>query len=63
MPFGSGEEAKNRFSRWQLWQPSWITDLNDFSYFDLLVTLILPIKFHENEPFASGEEAKNRFSR
>ena len=29
-PFGSGEEAKNRFSRWL---PSWISDRNDFSYF------------------------------
>ena len=29
-PFGSGEEAKNRFSRWR---PSWISDRNDFSYF------------------------------
>ena len=28
-PFGSGEEATNRFSRW----PSWISDRNDFSYF------------------------------
>ena len=27
--FGSGEGAKNRFSRWR---PSWISDLNDFSY-------------------------------
>ena len=32
-PFGSGEEAKNRFSRWPLWQPSWISDRNDFNYF------------------------------
>ena len=32
-PFGSGEEAKNRFSRWQPWRPSWISDRNDFSYF------------------------------
>ena len=32
-PFGSGEEAKNRFSSWPLWQPSWISDRNDFSYF------------------------------
>ena len=31
--FGSGEEAKNRFSRWLPWQPSWISDRNDFSYF------------------------------
>ena len=32
-PFGSGEEAKNKFSRWQPWWPSWISDWNDFSYF------------------------------
>ena len=29
-PFSSGDEVKNRFSRWQ---PSWISDQNDFSYF------------------------------
>ena len=29
-PFGSGEEAKNRFSRWR---PSQISDWNEFSYF------------------------------
>ena len=29
-PFGSGEEAKNRFSRWRL---PWISDQNNFSYF------------------------------
>ena len=27
--YGSGEEAKNRFS----WRPSWIFDRKDFSYF------------------------------
>ena len=32
-PFGSGEKAKNIFSRWPLWQPSWISDQKDFSYF------------------------------
>ena len=32
-PFGSGEEAKNRFSRWLPWRPSWISDRNDLSYF------------------------------
>ena len=32
-PFGSGEEAKNRFSRWWLRRPSWISDRHDFSYF------------------------------
>ena len=29
---GSGEEAKNRFSRWPPGQPSWISNWNDFSY-------------------------------
>ena len=32
-PFGSGEETKNRFSRWRPRRPSWISDRNDFSYF------------------------------
>ena len=32
-PFGLGEEAKNRFSRWLPWPPSWISDRHDFSYF------------------------------
>ena len=32
-PFGSGEEAKNRFSRWRPWRPSWNSDRKDFSYF------------------------------
>ena len=32
-PFGSGEEAKNRFSRWRPRRPSWISDRHDFSYF------------------------------
>ena len=47
-PFGSGEEAKNRFSRWQ---PSWISDRNDFSYF-----------LSKSHPDASGlgEEAKKK---
>ena len=31
-PFGS-EEAKNRFSRWLPWRPTWISDRHDFSYF------------------------------
>ena len=30
---GSGEEAKNRLSRWPPWRPSWISDRHDFSYF------------------------------
>ena len=32
-PFGSGEEVKNRFSRWPPWRPAWISNRNDFSYF------------------------------
>ena len=26
-------KVQNRFSRWQLWWPYWISDLNNFSYF------------------------------
>ena len=57
--FGSGEEAKNRFSRWR---PSWISDRIILAIFDLQVTPMLPSKFGVNWPFGSGEEAKNRFS-
>ena len=32
-PFGSGEEVKNRFSRWPPQWPSWISDWNGFCYF------------------------------
>ena len=32
-PFSSGEEAKNRFSRWLSWRSSLISDRDDFSYF------------------------------
>ena len=56
--FGSGEEAKNRLSRWQPWRPFWISDQNYLSCFDLLVNPILPIKFQDNRPFVSGEEVK-----
>ena len=58
-PFCSGEVAKNRFSRWPPWQPSWISDRN----FDLQFTLMLPAKFQLKWPFGSGEEVKKSFSR
>ena len=32
-PFGSGEDAKNRFSRCRPWRLSWTSDRQDFSYF------------------------------
>ena len=32
-PFGSGEEAKNRFSRWHPRWSYWISDQMDFSFF------------------------------
>ena len=32
-PFGSGEEDRKIFSRWQPWRSSWVLDRNDFSYF------------------------------
>ena len=42
---------------------SWISNQTDFSYFGLLVTQMLPIKFQDKWPFISEEEAKKRFSR
>ena len=30
-PFGS-KEAKNRFSRWRPWWPTWISDRNEFRF-------------------------------
>ena len=60
---GLREEAKNRFSRWLPWRPSWISDRHNSAIFDLQVTPMLPSKFVVNWPLDSGEEAKNRFSR
>ena len=59
-PFGSGEEAKNRFSRWL---PSWISNRHDFSYFWFISHPKLPNQFGVNWLFGLGVEAKNRFSR
>ena len=62
-PFVSGDEAQNRFSKWQPWQSPWITNQNHIlAIFDLQVTLIYPTKFPVNWPFSSGE-VQNRFSR
>ena len=54
-PFSSGEEAKNRFSRW--------LSGTILAIFDLQVTPMSPTKFGVNWPFSAGEEAKYRFSR
>ena len=43
-PFGSGEEANNRFLRWPSKRPSWIPD-RILAIFDLQVTPMLSIKF------------------
>ena len=54
-PFGSGEEGKNRVSRW--W-PSWISIGTVLAILDLQVNPMRPTKFQINWPFGSGEEAK-----
>ena len=57
-PFSSGEEAKNRFSRWLPWRPSWISDCTILAIFDLQVTPMSPTRFEVNWPFGAGEIAK-----
>ena len=54
-PFGSGEEAKNKFSRWLTQQPFWISDWNDFSYFWSKSLLhMLRTTFRVNRPGGVG---------
>ena len=65
-PFGSGEEAKTRFSRWPPRQPSWIFRLGFLIWtflaiFDLQVTLMLPTESQANWLFSSEEEVKTGF--
>ena len=61
--FSSGEEAKNRFSRWLPWWPSWISDWHDFSYFWSTNHPNVSYQVWSQWPFGAGEEAKYRFSR
>ena len=42
-------------------QSSWISDQNDFSYFDPQVALILPTEFQAKWAFGSGEKVQNDF--
>ena len=53
-PFGSGEEATNRFSRRPPWQPSWISDRTILATLDLQVTPMLPTKFRVHLPRGVG---------
>ena len=50
-PFASGEEAKNRFSRWLPCSHLGFPIRTILSIFDLPVTPMLPIKFQGNWPF------------
>ena len=55
-PFGSGEEAKNKFSRWRHGGNLGFLIGTILATFDLQVTLMLPIKFQVNWPFGSEDE-------
>ena len=61
-PLGSGDAAKNRFSRWRPWQRFWFPIGMILPTFDLHVTPMLPIKFRVKWLLGLGEEAKSRFS-
>ena len=43
--FNLNTNKQNRFSRWQLWQSSWISDRKDFSCFCSIGLLVLEKKF------------------
>ena len=55
-PFSSEEEGKNRFSRWP---PSWISDRNNFSYFNIFKSsrCFLPI-FKSTGPLVQENKRK-----
>ena len=61
-PFGSGEEAKNRFSRWLHGGHLGYLIGTILAIFDLQVTPMSPTKFGVNWSFGAGEEAKYGFS-
>ena len=42
------------------WRQSWISDRDNFSFFDLQVTPKHPTMVQVNWPFGSGEAVKNR---
>ena len=62
-PFGLGKEAKNRFSKWSPWRPSWISIWTILLFLYLQVILMILTKFQVTWPFGSEEEAKSRFSK
>ena len=61
--FSSEEEAKNRFSRWLPWRPTWISNRDDFSYFLSISHPNASYQVWSQLAFGLGGEAKNRFSR
>ena len=62
-PFGSGEEAKIKFSRWPPLWPSWISVRNDFSHYLSTSQSDASYKVQVNWLFGVGGEAKNKCSR
>ena len=58
---GLGKEAKNRFSRWLPWRPSWISYRNNFSYFNLQVTPMLPTVWTQLAFFFQEKKRKTFF--
>ena len=62
-PFSSGGEAKNRFSRWLSWRPTWISDWNDFSYFWSISHPDASYHVWSQLAFGFRRRSINRFSR
>ena len=53
-PFGSGEEVKNRFSRWRHGGHLGFPIGMILAFFDLQVTLMIPTKYQVNWPRGVG---------
>ena len=60
-PLGSGEEEKNRFSRWWPRQPSWMSNRTISAIFDIKVTMMFPTKFQVSWPFDQEQKLKTDF--
>ena len=59
--FGSGVEVQIRFSRWRVWQPSWISDRNFFAVLLYKSLRYFPPCFHSTGLLVQEKKFKTDF--